>query len=145
MGAKPPCCPQGLGCWYRAIARYQPSSIYSAAASRPALALWRLSCLMARWTSIRSCPRLPKQRGEMSTQFYNLPLRISASALFCSPGWHAAAPPSLAASPPWPPWWWVLPSSLCWNKTISLNSWRIFIYIIINQAWYLYCQSHQPK
>ena len=28
MGAKPPCCPQGLGC-YRAIARSQPSIIYS--------------------------------------------------------------------------------------------------------------------
>ena len=27
MGAKPPCCPQGLG-WYRAIARSQPSIIY---------------------------------------------------------------------------------------------------------------------
>ena len=27
MGAKPPCCPQGLG-WYRAIARFQPSIIY---------------------------------------------------------------------------------------------------------------------
>ena len=29
MGAKPPCCPQGLG-WYRAIARFQPSIKYCA-------------------------------------------------------------------------------------------------------------------
>ena len=29
MGAKPPCCPQGLG-WYRAIARSQPSCLYFA-------------------------------------------------------------------------------------------------------------------
>ena len=35
MGAKPPCCPQGLG-WYRAIARYQPSiSILSTSSECP--------------------------------------------------------------------------------------------------------------
>ena len=42
--------------------------IYSAAASRPALALWRLSCPMARWTSIRSCPSLLWQQDMCSRQ-----------------------------------------------------------------------------